>query len=207
MSDELRLPDDLAALEARLSAQSLPSSGVSREEVLYRAGWAACEARQSGGAPLQAQSGSVRVVGWSLASAALAASLAVAATLYLHSPRGVPLADQSDRPIDASLAAATPAAPQDARPVQAAVADYLELINNPDARDFVTPLLAFHRRQLRFTRPRSVTETVANGAAVPSPKTASQLRYEFLPKPTPPSDDRPLPFVWPWTLPATGESI
>jgi hypothetical protein len=137
----------------------------------------------------------------------LAASLAVAATLYLQSPRGVPLAKQSDGPIDVSLAAATPAAPQDARPVQAAVADYLALINNPDARDFVTPLLAFHRRQLRFSRPRSVTETVANGAAVPSPKTASQLRHEFLPKPTPTSDDRRLPFVWPWTLPATGESI
>lgn len=210
MSDELRLPDDLAALEARLAAQSLPASGVNRDELMYRAGWAACEAQQSRAVSLPIRStrdSSARIAVWSFASAAMAALLAAAVTLQLQSPRGVPLAEEIDRSIDASIASANPSGPPAAAPVQAAaVADYLALVSNPDARDFVTPLLAFHRRQLRFTWPRSVTEAVANGMAAPSPKTASQLREEFLPAPAPPRDDRLLP-LWPWTPPATGESI
>jgi hypothetical protein len=211
MSDELRLPDDLAALEARLAGQSLPASGVNRDELMYRAGWAACEAQQARAVSLPTQPprhGSARFVAWSLTSAALAASLAVAATLYLQSPRGVRLAEEIHDSAQASVAASTPAAPQTATPVQAAaVVDYLALVSNPDACDFVTPLLASHRRQLRFSLPQSVTESVANGAATSSPKTASQLREEFLPTPSPTSDGRRLPLVWPWTLPVTGESI
>ncbi len=41
MSDELRLPDELAACEARLAARLLPASGIDRDQLMYRAGWAA----------------------------------------------------------------------------------------------------------------------------------------------------------------------
>jgi hypothetical protein len=211
MSDELRLPDDLAALEARLAAQSLPASGLSRDELLYRAGWEACDAQS--GRTVQvytkpARADSTRIAAWSFVSAALAASLAVAATLHLESPRGADLDRERNNSIQASYVAATKTSPPSATPVQASVvADYLALVSNPDARDFVTPLLAFHRRQLRFTWPASAVETVANGSAAPAPKTASQLRQEFLPPPAPPSDNSRRPIEWPWSTPATGESI
>lgn len=85
MSDELKLPADLAACEARLAAQPLPALSLNRDELMYRAGWAAAEAARvqvvsppsKGGAR-----GGIRDVAiWSAASAALAASLAVAVTL------------------------------------------------------------------------------------------------------------------------------
>ena len=213
MSDELRLPDDLAALEARLAAQSLPASGVNRDELMYRAGWAACEARGRGALPLVDRSprpASSQVAAWSLASAALAASLAVAATLFLQSPRGVQLATESNSipPADARTAVATAAQSPAMAPAQvAAFADYVTLISDPDARDFVSPLLAIQRRQLRFDSRRSAPETVANVISAPSPKTASQLRDEYLPTLNQPHSDRRTPLVWPWSTPATGESI
>jgi hypothetical protein len=210
MSDELRLPDELAALEARLAAQSPPASGVNRDELMYRAGWAACEAQRRRPVQLHTKptrSDSARIAAWSVASAALAASLAVAATLHWQLPRGAGLAKEANTSAQASFVAATPRAPSSDTPVQvSAVADYLALVSNPEARDFVTPLLAFHRRQLRFTWPEPVVETVANGS-VASPKTASQLREEFLPPPAPSSDGRRPTIVWPWSMPATGESI
>jgi hypothetical protein len=211
MSDELRLPDDLAALEARLAAQSLPASGLSRDELMYRAGWAACEARSQRVVLTHtnpSQLDSARIGAWSLASAALAASLAVAATLHWRSPRGAELANDKVAPVQASFVAATPTAPQSTAPIQvSSVADYLALVSNPDARGFVTPLLAFHRRQLRFTWPESAVDSVAAGSNGASPKTASQLREEFLPPPAPSSDGGHLPIVWPWSMAATGESI
>lgn len=212
MSDELRLPDDLAALEARLAAQSLPASGVNRDELMYRAGWAACEARRRA-LPLADRSprpASAQVAAWSLASAALAASLAVAATLFLQSPRGVQLASESNSnpPADARTAVVTSAPSPVMAPAQvAAFADYVTLISDPDARDFVSPLLAIQRRQLRFDSRRSAPETVANVNSASSPKTASQLRDEYLPTLNQPHSDRRTPLVWPWSTPATGESI
>ena len=44
MSEEPRLPEDLMALEARLAARSLPPVALERDDVLYRAGWAAATA-------------------------------------------------------------------------------------------------------------------------------------------------------------------
>jgi hypothetical protein len=90
MSDELRLPDRLAACEAELAAQPLPASTINRDELLYRAGWAAAEAEFSSGALVPASTAWSKrgiVATWSAASAALAASIAVAVTLSLVAPR------------------------------------------------------------------------------------------------------------------------
>ena len=96
MSDELQRPDDrlpqeLAAIEARLAAHALPAPGLNRDELFYQAGWAACEAKQHATPRRLASSlgepsrPSRTIAAWSAASAALAASLAVAATLALRS--------------------------------------------------------------------------------------------------------------------------
>jgi hypothetical protein len=94
MSDELRLPDELAACEARLAALPLAASRIDRDAVLYRAGWAACEAARTSPAvlPSIAATGarSRTVAAWSAASAALAASLAVAVTLVLQPGAAAP---------------------------------------------------------------------------------------------------------------------
>ncbi len=44
-SDDLRLPDELAACEAQLASEPLVAPRLSRNELLYRAGWAAAEAK------------------------------------------------------------------------------------------------------------------------------------------------------------------
>jgi hypothetical protein len=92
MSDELRLPDDLAACEARLAAMSLPAAAINRDELMYRAGWAAgAETARLAVAippPLKVEEGPRRrgvrggiIAAWSLGSAATAAALAVLITL------------------------------------------------------------------------------------------------------------------------------
>ncbi len=87
MSDELRLPDELAACEARLAGQPLAASAINRDELLYRAGWAACEAQQGretvAATLVSRTTDRATIAAWSAASAALAAALAVAVTLSL----------------------------------------------------------------------------------------------------------------------------
>jgi hypothetical protein len=86
MSDELRLPDRLAACEAELAAQPLDVSRINRDELLYRAGWAAAEAALASRFEIASGSSEVNkalVARWSVVSAVLAASIAVAATLAI----------------------------------------------------------------------------------------------------------------------------
>jgi hypothetical protein len=97
MPDELRLPDALAACEAHLAAQPLSPPRLDRDELLYRAGWAAAEAKLASPIPppskggvsgrigSENENGRGTIAAWSLASAALAASLAVAITLRVQS--------------------------------------------------------------------------------------------------------------------------
>ena len=95
--EELRLPEELAALEALLAARPLAAVGIDRNELMYRAGWAACQAEalqprplaggrfeasttstETRGYPSEPGAGSARrLLVWSAASAALAASMAV----------------------------------------------------------------------------------------------------------------------------------
>jgi hypothetical protein len=116
MSDELRLPDRLAACEAELAARSLAASMINRDELLYRAGWAAAEAEFSSRALAPASTAGARggiVAAWSMASAALAASIAVAATLSLVAPLEQPVAIRTlgPRPRAALLEDIPPAGP------------------------------------------------------------------------------------------------
>jgi hypothetical protein len=122
MSDELRLPDRLAACEAELAAQSLPASTINRDELLYRAGWAAAEAALANRA-VDARSASVgdraSVARWSAASAALAASIAVAVTLAIsggRADRSLAEGQRETLPVNtASIASSTPSGEADGR--------------------------------------------------------------------------------------------
>ena len=133
MSDELRLPDELAACEAHLAGEPLPAVGINRDELLYRAGWVAAEAAIERRLAMPVTSkelskqGSSRfgtTAAWSLASAVVAASLAVVVTHFAMSrPGAVLLQDDavgSQRP-SADIAAAAPLEPT--RPQVARVAD------------------------------------------------------------------------------------
>jgi hypothetical protein len=84
-NDDLRLPDELAACEAQLASEPLAAPRISRDEVLYRAGWAACIAAPAAVAHVRPVIGyrGQTVAMSSACSAALAASLAVAVTLGL----------------------------------------------------------------------------------------------------------------------------
>jgi hypothetical protein len=114
MPDELKLPADLAPCEARLAAHPLPPASLNRDELLYRAGWAAAEAARSRATPLPSEgrvpSRKRDVALWSCASAALAASLAVALTLTMTRPNGAPavVPAAGSRPPLAEMAATAP---------------------------------------------------------------------------------------------------
>jgi len=257
MSDELRLPDDLAAMEARLAAQSLPPSGLNRDELMYRAGWAACETQRSASAPPpsqgreqpstvasgdRAQGGSPlfrtggipdaaftadvsgnaeialaplahplpsrergRIAVWSLASAALAASLAVAVTWLVVSPRPTPA--PAVPPIAAQPATTTPLDPSPARAPRAdAVADYLASLSRGQGA-FAGALLVMHRRPDVVEDQRTAATEQISDVAAPTPKTARQLRQELLSPHDPTSAGGAAPaFLWPWNARLFGES-
>ncbi|RIK72914.1 MAG: hypothetical protein DCC67_18565 [Planctomycetota bacterium] len=116
MSQEIRLPAELAACEALLAAHALPACGIDRDSLLYRAGWEAALAHigatgQCAGGETDRLAGTLEsplakgrdrggisrstraAMAWSAASAALAASIAVAATLALRPP-GRPFASR-----------------------------------------------------------------------------------------------------------------
>ena len=113
MFDELNLPDELRACEARLAAKALPATSIDRDQLMYRAGWAAGAEtarlacgdpppskvgpnrarstqvdRAQGGSSCEAIRGGIpsrrATAALCFTSAALAASLAIAITLQLR---------------------------------------------------------------------------------------------------------------------------
>ncbi|HYO25221.1 MAG TPA: hypothetical protein VEQ85_09740 [Lacipirellulaceae bacterium] len=106
---ELRLSDELAACEARLAAHAPPRLPLDRDELMYRAGWAAAEARAAGlatAAALPAPRAESRrtILAWSTTSGLAAAALAVVATLAVTAPapRSPELAAVSIAPVPPS---------------------------------------------------------------------------------------------------------
>lgn len=234
MADEMRLPEELAAFEALLSARTLPASRLDRDQVMYRAGWAACEAQLQpralpGGrhalpeeaAPAKgyprAEPGAMgpnpRTVAWSCASAALAASIAVAVTLGWSRMEQNEVAEaeraRGETPRLAVDEVATTVAVEEERDHSAAA---LSLLNNldryidGDARGgrptLAGPWLAMQRLDLRQIDARD--DHVANDAeATPAtPKTIRDLQHELLPNaPAHPG------IVWPWQRTTSGDSI
>ncbi len=232
--EELRLPDELAALEALLAAQPLAAAGIDRDQLMYQAGWAACEAqwqpRPSAGGRVaslemaadsrrypRAELGDVRerrrLATWSLASAALAASLAVATTLgWVELVKRL---DQSERagggPPRLAVEERLPQTLTEVKSLTArdVSAAEVERVLNSNGRDerltLAGPWFAMQRQGLlgstsgNAVRAERVT---ANGVAPPTAKTARELWKELNPNET----TTPTP-VWPWSRPLSGDSI
>lgn len=209
MSDEMRLPDELAACEARLAAFGLPSAGIDRDELLYRAGWAAAMAQASvaekpagaNTAQLALATGDVRrtrltTAVWSLASAALAASIAVVATLQLRSPLVVEVAATAQSPVAEASAApaavpATVAAEVNARSVR------LAPLRPPINAGFI----ALRQRALTDALAEPEHTAADSDAGMAETKSARELLDEMLPA------GRPRPSLgWPWRANDVGES-
>ena len=183
MSDELRLPDDLAACEARLAAQSLPASTINRDELMYRAGWAAgVEATRLAAAnspPLKVRArGGVRIAVASLTSAAAAASLAVWVTLAWQGPDVAQVAGVAPRP-DAEARSIVEASQPSSINLIAAEPMPLEMRIRPSID---VGLLGLRTRALNQASLLSQSSTASNGdLPAPSAKTARQLLDEMLP--------------------------
>ncbi len=232
--EELRLPDELAALEALLAAKPLTAARIDRDQLMYQSGWAACEAQwqprpSAGGRPevrlrpatveahLPAEPGAIRerrrTLAWSLGSAALAASLAVATTLgWVGSVK------QLDRPERAG--GETPRLAEGEGLPQT-----LTEVKSFTARDVsawdVERRINSYGRQLTLAGPwialqRPGPDGATSGAdvrpdrvattpdlALPSAKTARELWKELIP-----NDVSTAPTsVWPWRRPLSGDSI
>ncbi len=234
MSDELRLPDDLAACEARLAARSPAPTQIDRDQLMYQAGWAACEANQSAMKPSllsegkkgqHGSNGGKTIAAWSFASAALAASLAVAVTLHLQRSATSTLTAANNP--DAQIASAkNDAIAKPGVPVVRPTAEPAASQNNSAAlvaavASFFSPPAAPPRPNTALFAARAIsvdgnstdappfqlTSVNAASDAAPSPpsKTAWQLLDEYLPSAKkPPRESR---FFWPWNSASLGETI
>lgn len=226
MSEEMRLPAELAACEARLAAHALPASGIERDALLYQAGWAAAVAQANairgdaggqtirldiGDNPPHSKEGAWGEIGsakkvtfaWSAISAAIAASLAVVATLELRPPRLIEVA-----------AKATPAAAAAVAEAQLAKEDSAAKTHQsplPSFRialprgDFEAGLIGLRQQALvgmLREPPRSRSADGKSGAGVPTAKSVRELMDELLPQ----DADRSAQ-LWPWSRLAPGESI
>jgi hypothetical protein len=210
MSDELRLPDDLAACEARLAAMPLGASGIDRGELLYRAGWSAGAetARFAGGGTSAFRLRSLALC--SAASAALAASLAVAITLRFEA------ASESESLI-VNSEIAEPGLPSESTAVEAAPPRGLARRTPADFDAFDSRFAAAGRGAPFLALRRGISldtdgdaHAVASAAVYVPPepaKTARQLLEELLPS----SAARPEAFrpsrLWPFGSPDMGDTI
>jgi hypothetical protein len=200
MSDELRLPDDLAACEAQLAALTLTATGIDRDQLMFRAGWAACEARLSNraaGVEHMPRRNRTLIAAWSLTSAATAAALAVALALQWRPRAELEMAaDEADAPVQVVTDAAR------SNPLSLAQREV-----RPAALSELPPgagigLLSLRRQALNSAWEQPTNVVTANGGGPPAAKTARQLMREMLP--SEPTRSTPL---WPWVSTPRGESI
>jgi hypothetical protein len=234
-SEELRLPEELAALEALLAAKPLAAAGIDRDQLMYRAGWAACDAalmqpRPSAGGRLEvletsagtrryppaepgAARGRRRTMVWSLGSAALAASIAVMATLEWQGSTSLGEKERAEgetpRLAEAGGLPQTLAEVRSltARDVSGAEVERLLDSNGRDDRlTLAGPWFAMKQRGFDGSTSdaalRTDRATATTDGAPPSAKTARELWKELNPNET----ATPTP-VWPWGRPLSGDSI
>jgi len=199
MSDELRLPDDLAACEARLAAMPLGASRIDRDEMLYRAGWAAGAetARLAVVNPPPSKGGITAA--WSLTSAAVAASIAVMATLQLQ-PNQPPAVVAIPADAHPHLAADVVEPRRSELPrVEFAHASPKSLSNGR----LNAGLIALRQRAITnaWTDTANVAATTG-AAAAPTPQTAREMMQELLP-----ADAARRSSDWPWIRTSPGDSI
>ena len=222
MSDELRLPDELAACEARLAAQLLPASRLDRDALMYRAGWAACEAQRLGDKVPAAKIPSTRgrTTGWSLASAAIAASLAVVATLRFQDGLGPdrrPLATTAQtKTLERSADNRVANLPQE-RGGNAPAPASLAMLKLAPGVGISSAASLLNARDLAISQsslePQLFQVSLTSNHAVAAPniaaKTARQLLNEYLPDDSDAKSESKPPrrLQWLWNLAAPGETI
>ena len=227
--DELRLPEELAAFEAKLAAKPLAAAGIDRDKLMYRAGWASCESqalqpRPLAGGRLEAPDGlsappaepgaavgQRRVVAWSGVSAALAASIAVVAMLEWRDAQMRREVDEAGggTPQLAAIEGVTSTEIQetDERPARSGFAlnDVDRLLKSNGRRDGVVlagPWFAMQQRQFSTASSERVEEVAITGdAPAVIPKTARELWDELVPR------EPAAASLWPWQRSSTGESI
>jgi hypothetical protein len=180
MFDELGLSQDLAACEARLASQPLAASGLDRDQLMYRAGWAAREASQvaASRAPVDREPRQRSVAGWSLTSAAVAASLAVIVTFQWR-----PAVDRKVAAKSPNAESSLPTIPAEAPPPTSTVITVMESSPAPRrARQLDIGLFRLRRQALRgdLSEPAGIASLTVDSAP-PAPQTALELRQELLP--------------------------
>jgi len=213
MSDELNLPDDLRAIEARLAAKTPPVTSIDRDRLLYRAGFAAgVQSVQVAVAnpPALAKRSRREVLWASATSAAIAAALVVAFTLIWR----------QDDAHDEVASAATSNAPaivghpvDDAQTLEPAVvlhlpaeSDFVADAIDADQQTLSRPIFALRMRPGSFAAIDRPIFTADAAASAPA-KTARQLLNELLPT-APSTNDRPAMFhAWPWSGASSEETI
>ena len=218
--DEPRLPDELAAFEAALAARALPAPRIDRDQLMYRAGWAACEAHPRPATVETyppAEPGGTRerrrALAWSLGSAALAASIAVMATLgWQRTTSRVDEAGGAGG--ETPRLAVEEGLPQTiaevesltSRDVSAAEIDrLLNASGRNDRLSLAGPWFAMKQRGLgEMANDNNVRtdEAAATDLEPPTAKTARELWKELNPNET----TTPTP-VWPWRQRISGDSI
>jgi hypothetical protein len=233
--EELRLPDELAALEALLAAKPLAAVRIDRDQLMYRAGWAACEAalmqpRPLAGGRLEvpetstvtrryppaepgAARGRRRTMVWSLVSAALAASIAVMATLEWQGSASLEEKERAGggtpRLAEAGKIPQTIAEVEGLTVRDVSAAEVERLLDSSGRHDRLTlagPWFAMKRRGFDGSTSdaalRTDRATATTDGAPTSAKTARELWKELNPNET----TTPTP-VWPWARPFSGDSI
>jgi negative regulator of sigma E activity len=201
MSEEIKLPDELAACEARLAALPLPAARVDRDELMFRAGWAAGHAAVLS-PPLKDRKH------WRshVATAAVAASLAVAVTLGFapHGTEVRPSEAQSVRPSAADAPLASLAKQSSGATRSQPFADFDDLLDSRDALTRGAPLMA---RQ-RFTTNFVATQAELDDSGPPArPATARRLLEDFAPREKAgASSNEPIP-AWLWSRLLGGNTI
>ncbi|MDC0937126.1 hypothetical protein OAS39_12645 [Pirellulales bacterium] len=194
MSDNDRLPAELADVQSRLATVVPKGCSVNRDELMYRAGWAAASVQESR-----------RLGSWAagVLGAGLAAAATLAATNLLPSP------DVGTTSVE-HVASSGESVRSNHSPTLAEIATADR--SRPKARRFdetAAPLLALRDRALR-NELVDITASIKseNFASLEMPASMKQLRKELMPMPHPtlPAPSAPGPWQWLQSWSATGDT-
>ncbi len=196
---ESPLPDELQRCESILAGMTLPPARVERDQLMYQAGWAAAEVAGESGAvrPREARQwgrsrGRGLTVAWSLASAAVAASLAVVVTLRVgplfvaDTEQVAPSSGSHTTPHEREQRTTTPdvVPPNPSRPIP-------RRYRRASLVEWTAPLLVMRDRELfrhgddRFLGTEAFWGEASTNESPPSgPKTSREMLREMLPGPS-----------------------
>lgn len=211
MSEEFKIPPDLAVLESQLRSVRLPDSRLNRDQLLYQAGWAAACA--------QAKQPLTQQWGWPAATGAVTILATVLALMLLQQTN---LNDQPDR------VASNPVVEQ-SEPVQHAAKENGIPDHGPDVMDSLPagsrpgkayspirnvrwqgalqPSLAARSQLENFDW--SIEPTIdSTGLEIENgSKAMRELLQEFLPENRVQTHQQPRPPIWNWIKQTWGDAI